>query len=268
MVATPIGNLADMTYRAVEVLKAADHVYCEDTRVSAVLLNHYGIKTKLETYHEHNAERVRPAILGHLEAGQKLALISDAGTPLISDPGYKLVEEVIREGHRVEPIPGACAVIAALCASGLPTDSFTFLGFLPPKGKARSDALQNASTAQGTLIFYDTAPKIGKNLLALAEHCGDREAVVLREVTKRFEERLGGTLSALAQRIAAKPLKGEIVLMLAPAKTKQSEQDHDSLLKGALAHASVKDAAAIVAQQTGEKKGPLYQRALELKGND
>lgn len=267
LVATPIGNLADMTHRAVEVLKAADRIYCEDTRVSGVLLNHYGIKARLENYHEHNAAQARPIILERLASGESIALISDAGTPLISDPGYKLVQEACDAGIRVEPIPGACAMVAALCASGLPTDSFTFLGFLAPKGKARSDALAAAARAEGTLVFYDTAQKVEKNMRALAEQCGNRNAVILREITKRFEERLADNLEALADQVAAKPLKGELVLMLAPAANQAAEQDYDGLLKAALGHVSVKYAAAIVASQTGLKKSEIYQRALELKGD-
>lgn len=266
MVATPIGNLGDITYRALEVLAASERIYCEDRRISGKLLQHYSIKTPLDNYHEHNAERVRPAILEKLGQGKHLALISDAGTPLISDPGYKLVEAVLAAGHRVEPIPGACAAIAALCASGLPSDHFCFVGFLHPKGKAREDGLARIEQTQGTVILYETAPKLNKTLNDLYTRFGDRTLVICREITKRFEERIAGTLGELRTQLAEKTLKGELVLLLAPTQEDTSlAESYEPLLKAALKHASVKDAAAIVAAQTGLKKQAIYQRALELK---
>ncbi len=269
IVATPIGNLGDMTERAVATLREAEVIYCEDTRITGKLLQHFGIQTKMSQYHEHNAARVRPHILNQLGGGMHLALVSDAGTPLISDPGYKLVQEVLEAGHTVVPIPGACAAIAALCASGLPSAQFSFLGFLHPKGKARADQLATAQKAVGTLLFYESSPKLARTLRDLAETLGNRDAVILREITKRFEERLAGSLLSLAEDVEKTPLKGEIVLLVAPKEEGGlSEESYDALLKGAMQHLSVKDAAAVVATQTGSKRSALYQRALELNGDD
>lgn len=266
LVATPIGNLGDITHRALECLANADRIYCEDRRISGKLLQHYQIATVLDNYHEHNATQKRPEILAKLAEGQKLALISDAGTPLISDPGYKLVAEVLAAGHRVEPIPGACAVVAALCASGLPTDCFSFTGFLHPKGKAREDGLAQMAAAQGTVIFYETAPKLNKTLSDLMGFAADRQLVIMREITKRFEERISGTVAELTERLKDVTLKGELVLLLSPAAADTSAAtDYDTMLRAALKHVSVKDAAAVVAAQTGAKKQDVYSRALELK---
>ena len=216
VVATPIGHLGDISLRALAVLAEADAIYCEDTRVSRKLLDAYGIRRKLETYHEHNAEAERPRILARLAEGARIALISDAGTPLISDPGYKLVREARVAGHAVTSVPGPSAAIAALASSGLPSDRFLFEGFLPPKRAARRSALEALRRIAATLIVFETAKRLAGALADMAEVLGAREAVVARELTKRHEETRGGTLAELARWAGTAPLKGEIVVVIGP----------------------------------------------------
>ena len=266
--ATPIGNLADLSARARDVLTNADLVAAEDTRVTAKLLNHFGIATKMLAYHDHNAPAVRPRILEVLAEGGSVVLVSDAGTPLISDPGLKLVQAAIDAGHRVVPVPGASALLAALMVSGLPTDRFLFTGFLPGKHAARKTALAELARIDASLIFYESGRRLAAALEDMAAALGVREAAVCRELTKRFEEVRRGPLAALAEgyRREAAP-KGEIVIVVGPpeAAAEAGADEADLALEHALKSLSVKEAAAAVAYLTGRPRRELYARALALK---
>ncbi|MGK6319356.1 16S rRNA (cytidine(1402)-2'-O)-methyltransferase [Sphingomonas sp. DT-204] len=266
IVATPIGNLGDLSPRAAEVLKGADVIAVEDSRVTAKLLNHLGIKRPMTPYHDHNAEAVRPGLVARM-AGEAVALVSDAGTPLISDPGYKLVRDARAAGHPVTTIPGPCAAIAALTLTGLPTDRFLFLGFLPAKAGARTTAIAEVASVRATLILYESGPRLAATLAALAEGLGDREAGVAREITKRFEECVAGTLGELAARYADAPPKGEIVVIVAPPgePAPASEEEADTALKEALARLPASKAAAEVAKRLGLDRRELYARAMAMK---
>jgi 16S rRNA (cytidine1402-2'-O)-methyltransferase len=268
VVATPIGNLRDMTIRAIETMAAADVVACEDTRVSRRLVDHFGMSVSLVPYHEHNAAEMRPKLLARLAAGQAVALISDAGTPLVSDPGFKLVEAVRLAGLPVIPVPGPSAVLAALVAAGLPTDAFFFDGFLPVKTAGRLGRAKTLASVPGSLVFFETGPRLAASLADLAAELGERPAAVCRELTKSHEEVRRGTLGELAAHYAgvADP-KGEIVLVIGPpGETPPPEAaDVDAMLVQALAGHSVKDAAGLVAEATGLARRDLYQRALDLK---
>ncbi|WP_018388529.1 16S rRNA (cytidine(1402)-2'-O)-methyltransferase [Ancylobacter sp. FA202] len=270
IVATPIGNLGDVTLRALETLAGADIIACEDTRITRRLLERYGIETKLVAYHDHNAEQARPRLLARLAEGGVVAQVSDAGTPLISDPGYKLVAAAIEAGHRVIPLPGASASLAALVAAGLPTDRFFFEGFLPPKSGARRTRISELKTLPATLILYESGPRLPESLADLHEGLGPRPAAVCRELTKTFEEARRGTLDVLAAFYAeAGPPRGEIVLVIGPPGAEESSAaDLDVALKQALASLSVKDAAAAVATATGLPRRAVYARALALQGGD
>jgi 16S rRNA (cytidine1402-2'-O)-methyltransferase len=266
VVATPIGNLGDITLRALNVLAAADVVACEDTRVSAVLLRHYGISARLMPYHDHNAAAQRPKLLSALAEGRSAALISDAGTPLVSDPGYRLVLDARRAGHDVVPIPGPSSVLAALVASGLPNDRFLFAGFLPPKHAARIKRLEELARVPATLVFFETAPRLGEALADMTAVLGDRAASVARELTKAFETIRHGALADLAAEFADRPPKGEIVLVVGPpAETAASAEEADRLLMELLREKSVGEAASEAAAMTGRKRNELYRRALALK---
>ncbi|WP_428407373.1 16S rRNA (cytidine(1402)-2'-O)-methyltransferase [Hyphococcus sp.] len=266
--ATPIGNLADITYRAVEILQKADLILCEDTRQTAKLCAAYGIETPRAPYHDHNAAKVRPEIIKKLQDGAVICLVSDAGTPLISDPGYKLVREARNAGVAVFPVPGASASLAALCAAGAPSDRFFFAGFLPAKPGARAKTLEELARIDATLIFYETAPRLSDALAAMAQTLGDRKAVVARELTKLHEEFREGTLSDLAQSYEAAPPKGEIVIIVFPPDEKPAEAgDVDAFLKAALDELSVKEAAAAAAEQFSMPRKEAYARALQLKEN-
>nr|WP_321442704.1 16S rRNA (cytidine(1402)-2'-O)-methyltransferase [uncultured Cohaesibacter sp.] len=269
IVSTPIGNLRDITIRALETLATADIVACEDTRVSRKLLTHYGIRSRLITYHEHNADRQRPYILNALAEGKVVCLISDAGTPLLSDPGYKLVGDVIEAGHGVIPIPGASAMLAALVAAGLPTDQVHFAGFLPQKAGARDRKLADLAEATGTLVFYESPRRLAPVLAAMATHLGgDRHAVVARELTKKFEEFKRGTLQELVAFYAEIDApRGEAVVLIGP-KTDQdlSEPDVEALiLEGLKAGLHVKQLSADIAVKVGAKKNDIYKLAQTLK---
>jgi len=268
VVATPIGNLSDVTLRALSVLASADLVLCEDTRVTRRLLDHYGLKPSLLAYHEHNAAAVRPRVLARLETGAAVALVSDAGTPLISDPGYKLVEAAIAAGHRVFPIPGASALLAALVAAGLPTDRFLFDGFLPAKAGQRKTRVAELATIPATLILYESGPRLAASLADLATALGERPAAVCRELTKTFEEVRRGTLDALAAHYGeAGPPKGEIVIVIGPPGGEAPTVSADTLdakLNAALTRLSLKDAVEAVTSETGLKRRDVYQRALAL----
>ena len=268
VVATPIGHLGDITLRALATIAAADLVLCEDTRVTRKLLDRYGLAPPLLAYHDHNAAEVRPRILQRLARGAAVALVSDAGTPLISDPGYKLVAAAIEAGNRVYPIPGASALLAALVAAGLPSDRFYFEGFLPPKAGQRRNRIAELVEISATLVLYETGPRLADSLADLANGLGARPAAMCRELTKAFEEVRRGTLEELAAHFAkaGKP-KGEIVLVIAPpddSARKVSPEELDILLKRALARGSLKDAVAEVTGETGLKRREVYARALVL----
>ncbi|MEO5867381.1 MAG: 16S rRNA (cytidine(1402)-2'-O)-methyltransferase [Sphingomonas sp.] len=266
IVATPIGNLGDLSPRAAHVLAQADVIAVEDSRVTAKLLRHIGVKRPMTPYHDHNAEGVRPGLIARM-ATEVVALVSDAGTPLISDPGYKLVRDARAAGHAVVTIPGACAAVAALTLAGLPTDRFLFAGFLPSKAKARDDAIAELAGIRATLVLYESGPRLAATLAALGAGLGDREAAVTREITKRFEEAVTGTLVMLAARYADAPPKGEIVIVVAPPGEPEaaSAADGDAALAEALTRLPASKAAGEVARKIGLDRKALYARALEMK---
>lgn len=268
VVATPIGNLKDISFRALSTLAAADAIIAEDTRVTRNLLAYYGVATPLVAYHEHNAKVVRPHLLARLEAGATLALVSDAGTPLVSDPGFKLVQEALEKGVHVTTAPGPSAVLAALVVAGLPTDRFFFEGFLPHKSGPRRARLAELASVPGTLVFFESPRRIAETLADAAAVLGPRAAAIARELTKLYETVRRGPLDALAATLAAEETpKGEIVLLIAPPEAgaaEQAEADLDARLAEALATYSVKDAASVVAAATGQPRRQVYARALQL----
>jgi 16S rRNA (cytidine1402-2'-O)-methyltransferase len=274
LVATPIGNLRDITVRALEVLAAADLIACEDTRVTRKLLDHYGIATPLTPYHEHNAAEARPKLLAGLADGAAIALVSDAGTPLVSDPGYKLVREARAAAANVTALPGASAVLAALTLSGLPTDRFLFEGFLPAKEGARRARIMALKRVPATLVLFETGPRIAGALADLAAGLGPREAALCRELTKLYEEVRRGDLATLAREAAqGDEPRGEIVVVVAPPDRQDevTALDLDALLRAALDRLSVKEAVAEIAAVTGKSRREVYQRALALtkeRGHD
>lgn len=268
IVATPIGNAADITLRALDTLRRADAIACEDTRVTAKLLAIHGIDRPLVPYHEHNAQRMRPVLIGRIQAGEAVALVSDAGTPLVSDPGYKLVRDLHEAGLPVHALPGPSAPLTALVLSGLPTDRFLFAGFLPSKGAARRTAIGELKGVAATLILFESAQRLPDTLADLAELLGGREAAVARELTKLYEEVRRGPLPELAAHYAAAgPPRGEVVMVIGPPAADEGEasaEDVDGLLREALGRLSVRDAAADVAARTGRPRRAVYARALEL----
>jgi len=271
LVATPIGNMADITLRALDLLRAADAIACEDSRVTLKLLQRYGIKARLIAYHDHNGAEARPDILRRLEAGQVVALVSDAGTPLISDPGYKLVRAVVEAGQHVTALPGPSAVLAALSLAGLPTDRFLFGGFLPPRSEARRKALAELKAVPATLVFLEGVSRLPEALADMAETLGGtRGAAVARELTKLFETVRRGTLAELAALYGREgPPKGEVVVVVGPpAEEAMGEGDLDAALTAALAHSSLREAAAAVAAATGLPRRQVYARALALKAGE
>jgi 16S rRNA (cytidine1402-2'-O)-methyltransferase len=247
LVATPIGNLGDISLRALAVLNGADRIFCEDTRVTGKLLARYGISTSLGAYHDHNAEQVRPAVLTALRRGERVALVSDAGTPLVSDPGYKLVRAALAKDLPVTAIPGPNAAVTALILSGLSPDAFLFAGFLPPRQAARRRALARWVAVEATLVFYESTPRLAESLADMAEVLGDREAAVARELTKLHEEVRRGRLADLA----------------AP-----DEAEVDQRLRSALAELGLREATAKLAAETGMPRGKLYRRALALRDKE
>jgi 16S rRNA (cytidine1402-2'-O)-methyltransferase len=265
-VSTPIGNLGDITVRALSTLAAADLIACEDTRVTRKLLDRYAIATPVTPYHDHNAATARPKLLQRLAEGVAIALVSDAGTPLISDPGYKLVRAAQEAGHAVTAIPGPSSILAALTVSGLPTDQFFFAGFLPPKQTARRARIAEFARVPATLIVFETGRRLAETLADLAAALGEREAAICRELTKLHEEVRRGPLATLAHKSAEQETRGEFVLVIAPpvATVRPSEDDADALLRAALARTSLKDAVGEVAVATGLPRRTLYQRALVL----
>lgn len=269
LVATPIGNLADITIRALETLAAADIVACEDTRVTRVLLDRYGIRRRTTAYHEHNAAEAGPKLVAAVLAGRSVALVSDAGTPLVSDPGYRLVGEVIEGGGRVVPIPGASALLSALTASGLPSDAFLFAGFLPAKAGQRRTRLEELKAVPATLVFYESPRRLADTLAAMAETLGDRAAAIGRELTKAFEEMRRGTLAGLAEAYAAEATpRGEVVICVGPPREAAQEAgDVDALLLSLSAELGASKAAGEAARMTGGRKADLYRRLMELRGD-
>ncbi len=269
VVATPIGNAADITLRALSVLGAVDAIACEDTRVTARLLSIHGLSRPLTPYHEHNARTARPALLARLKAGERIALVSDAGTPLISDPGYRLVRACLDQGIAVTPVPGASAVLAALSVAGLPTDRFLFAGFPPQRATARRRFLEPLAGIQATLVFLESPKRLAQSLADMAAVLGPREACVGRELTKMFEELIRGRLDELAGAVRERPgLKGEVTLVVAPpsAAEPMSDAELDRRIQEALSASSVRTAAAKVAADTGLSRRRVYARALELAG--
>ncbi|AMG74079.1 16S rRNA 2'-O-ribose C1402 methyltransferase [Sphingopyxis granuli] len=268
IVATPIGNLGDITPRAAALLARADVIAAEDTRVTAKLLSHLGLRVPMTPYHDHSDERARAALVARMET-DVVALVSDAGTPLISDPGYKLVRDARAAGRRVTTLPGPCAAIAAITLSGLPSDRFLFAGFLPSKAKARSEAIAELAGLRATLVFYESGPRLAATLAALAEGLGNRAAAVAREISKLYEECVTGSLGELAARYADAPPKGEIVVIVAPPADNVVEEADDAAvddaLRAALADQPVAKAAKAVAKRYGLDRHAVYARALALK---
>lgn len=272
VVATPIGNLSDISARAVQVLQAVDLIAAEDTRHSSGLMKHLAVETPMIACHDHNEAAACKSVLDRLAAGQCVALISDAGTPLISDPGYKIVKSVREQGYRVAPIPGACAVISALSAAGLPTDRFAFEGFLPAKSLARQKRLEQLVESSCTLVFYEAPHRIVATLQAMAEIFGEqRQAVLARELTKRYETIIDGTLVDLATQVAAdrNQQRGEMVILVSAVVSLEEdrsseEQEADRVLRILLAELPAKQASMLAVQLTGLKKNYLYKRAIVL----
>lgn len=269
--ATPIGNLGDLSPRALAVLGAVDAVLCEDTRVTGLMLQRYGVSATLVPLHDHNEAEMIPRVLARLEAGQRLALASDAGTPLVSDPGFRLMRAVIEAGLPITAVPGPNAAVVALTLSGLPPHPFVFLGFLPPKDGPRAAAIARHRAAEraglsATLVLHEAPHRLAEALAALAEGLGaDRPAAVARELTKRFEEVRRGTLAELAAHYATQPARGEICVCVGPAPEEPTAAaDLDTQLRAAMASQSLRDAAAMVAAATGLPRKQVYARALEL----
>ena len=272
ILATPIGNAGDITLRGLELLRAADVIACEDTRVTSKLLAIHGVSAagRLTAYHDHNGDRVRPQLLAKIAEGAAVALVSDAGTPLVSDPGYKLARAAIEAGHAVVPLPGPSAVLAALAVAGLPSDRFLFAGFLDAKSAARRADLRGLGAVQATLVFFESGPRLPASLADMAAVLGPRPAVVARELTKRFETVLRGTLPDLAARFAeGEEARGEIVVVVGPpdADAPADAVDLDALLLEALKSAPLKEAVAQVTAATGLPRKTVYAAALKLKGD-
>jgi 16S rRNA (cytidine1402-2'-O)-methyltransferase len=266
LVATPIGNLADITLRALTTLSLVDEIYCEDTRHSRTLLSHYGISTRLSAYHEHNAATERPRILAKLETGRRIAVISDAGTPLISDPGFKLARSAADQGHRVISLPGASAALTALTSCGLPSDCFLFAGFLPPKSGQRRTRLGELAEVPATLIFFEAPQRVSETLADMLGVLGDRSVALARELTKLHEELRRGTLTALAAATMDEQLRGEFVIVVGPplaaAFTDQQIIDQLMPLRESL---SLRDASRALAERLGIPKSKVYDLGVKMK---
>jgi 16S rRNA (cytidine1402-2'-O)-methyltransferase len=269
IVATPIGNLSDLSPHAADILARADLLAVEDSRVTAKLLTHIGAKRPMTPYHDHNADQVRPGLVARM-AEQSVALVSDAGTPLISDPGYKLVRDARAAGRHVTTVAGPCAAIAALTLAGLPTDRFLFLGFLPAKASAKASAIAEIEPVKASLVLYESGPRLAATLAALRDGLGERAAAVMREISKRFEETVTGSLAELAQHYEAAPPKGEIVIVVGPPSAPEAagQSEIDAALADALAVYSTSRAAAVVADRLKLSRRLVYERALKLKNID
>jgi 16S rRNA (cytidine1402-2'-O)-methyltransferase len=267
LVATPIGNLGDITLRALEVLAGVDVVACEDTRISRRLMERYGLAADLKQYHEHNAEAARPKILARLAEGGSIALISDAGTPLISDPGFKLVREVTAAGFDVFALPGPSSVLTALAVAALPTDRFFFEGFLPSRQMARRSRLEELSRIDATIVMFESGNRVQEMLGDLADLMGQRDAAICRELTKLHEEVKRGSVADLAKAADTLETRGEFVVVLGPPAVDaqaMTDDDLDALLRTTLQHDSVKDAVAHAVELSGRPRRAVYARALEL----
>ncbi len=268
LVATPLGNLADVSLRSLAVLAAADIVLCEDTRITSRLMQHYSIATRLKPYHDHNAASIRPMVLKRLAAGDAVALVSDAGMPMVSDPGYKLVRDCIAHGIAVDVAPGPTAPVAALALSGLPSDRFLFAGFLPAKSGARSRQLRELSTIPATLLLFESAARIASSLKDIADCMGDRPMAVAREMTKLHQEVLRGSARDIIEQLSVRPpLKGEITLVISPPGEAQeiSQEDVSSRLSELLRDYPASKAASILAKETGRPRAGLYDLAVSMK---
>jgi len=269
LVATPIGNLGDITLRALETLAGVDAIACEDTRITRRLTERYAIAARLTPYHEHNAAQARPRLLDRLAQGDAIALVSDAGTPLISDPGFKLVREACAAGHRVTAVPGPSSVLTALSVAALPTNRFFFEGFLPPKPAARRARLSELARIEATLVLFESASRVQDTLADLAALFGERDAAICRELTKLHEEISRAPLPQLAESAASLQTRGEFVLVIAPPKSApaMTADALDDLLRNRLSHDSVKDAVAHASELSGRPRREIYARALELAKN-
>jgi len=266
IIATPIGNMEDITFRAVRILQNVDIIACEDTRVTSKLLSHFSITTRTTCYNDHSSGKDREKIIAMIKAGKSVALVSDAGTPLISDPGYKLVRSILDEGLKVTSLPGASSVATALTLCGLPTDRFLFEGFLPQKSGSRQNVLSELKNIKATLVFFESARRLVSSLKDIATIFGQREIAVMREITKKFEEIKRGTAEELQQYYTDTPPRGEVVIVASPPMDNDlSQDDIDKQIKQALLNMSVKDAVSFVAENTDGNKKEIYQRALEIK---
>lgn len=267
IVSTPIGNLRDITLRALDILSGVDLILAEDTRQTIKLLSAYDIKTPLSAYHDHNAAKRIPGLLAKLEEGASIALVSDAGTPLVSDPGFKLARDAIAAGHKVIPVPGASALLAGLVVSGLPSDVFSFIGFLPPKSSARKAMLETLRAIPGTLVFYESGPRLAACLEDMKDVLGDRTGAIARELTKHYEETRRGDISTLIESIKSDPPRGEIVVLIGASEAGElwSEADVDSGLKDAIPEMGLKRASNHIAELSAWSKRDVYKRALEIK---
>lgn len=267
LVATPIGNLRDVTLRALDVLAAADLVLAEDTRVTAKLLTAYGLKARLERCDDHASARAAEIAVAHMKAGEVVALVSDAGTPLVSDPGYVVARAALAEGLPVHPVPGASSLLAALCIAGLPADRVLFAGFLPPRSGARKAVLEELRPGRQTLVFFESGPRLKDSLADMAEVLGERPAAVARELTKLYEECVRGSLADLAADPRCDAPKGELVIVVGPGEAEAvSAADADAALAEALTRLPPGEAAAEVSRALNLSRKPLYRRALELQG--
>tara|TARA_B100001769_G_scaffold76063_1_gene57287 strand:- start:29 stop:874 length:846 start_codon:yes stop_codon:yes gene_type:complete len=265
IISLPIGNSKDITIRAIEYLQSVDEIYCEDTRVTNKILSIYKIKKSLKNYHDHNGKKVRPEIIKKIKDGKTIALVSDAGTPLISDPGYKLVSELKAKDLYVTAAPGASSPITALTLSGLPTNSFYFLGFLPIKDQSRKNLIEGLKSLKTTIILFESANKINKTLQDLIDILGNREMAICREMTKKFEEIITGKISDIAQKIVSKKLKGEIVIVLYGDNKKDQEINLDEIINSFEGEYRPSELAKIISDQTGFSKSIIYNKIIRLK---
>ena len=265
IISLPIGNSKDITIRAIEYLQSVDEIYCEDTRVTNKILSIYKIKKSLKNYHDHNGKKVRPEIIKKIKDGKTIALVSDAGTPLISDPGYKLVSELKAKDLYVTAAPGASSPITALTLSGLPTNSFYFLGFLPVKDQSRKNLIEGLKSQKTTIILFESANKINKTLQDLIDILGNREMAICREMTKKFEEIITGKISDIAQKIVSKKLKGEIVIVLYGDNKKDQEINLDEIINSFEGEYRPSELAKIISDQTGFSKSIIYNKIIRLK---
>ena len=265
IVSLPIGNSKDITIRAIEYLQSVDEIYCEDTRVTNKILSIYKIKKSLKNYHDHNGKKVRPQIIKKIKDGKTIALVSDAGTPLISDPGYKLVSELKAKDLYVTAAPGASSPITALTLSGLPTNSFYFLGFLPVKDQSRKNLIEGLKSLKTTIILFESANKINKTLQDLIDILGNREMAICREMTKKFEEIITGKISDITQKIISKKLKGEIVIVLYGDNKKDQEINLDEIINSFEGEYRPSELAKIISDQTGFSKSIIYNKIIRLK---